>query len=1216
MRNHARHAFLLLAAVLIAIWAIYPPAAKLRLGKDLAGGTTLTYQVDIRPTDPPDTLSRVIDLLKKRVDPTGLLEISIEAQGNDRVSITMPLPTEKVRELKKKFEASLAALGQANLSPEQFDRILALPEAERRKELEDFAGGDAGRIALLAEAARLYDEAQGSRRAYNEQVPSLERTVEDFNQQITAAQARGEPPEAIAAITKARDAAREAIDLAAFGVAQAERAYELKRDEALSTTISITELRQALSLSDTGRRYKDAAGAWQSLASPRERALNRLKERYPAAGPRIDALVAEYDFYQSQRSTLDDPDDLQRLLRGAGVLSFRISVNPGEAADEATLRSELQAKGPRAVRSPEYRWYRINKEDAWFENRQEQEAMFENPSAFFNSRGYVVEEFDSQYWMLCHDTRGKRLTQAEGAWSLRSARRSVDDIGRPCIAFEMDALGGEKMAQLTEANKGLKMAVILDDEVYTAPVIQSKIGNRGQITGSFGEEEIRYVVRVLSAGSLAAKLTPEPISVSTIAPDLGVDNLKAGLLAGVISFVAISAFMVFYYFLCGGISVVALLMNALIVLAAMALQRAAFSLPAIAGVILTFGMAIDANVLIYERIREELSHGEDLKNAVRLGFARALAAIVDGHMTVLIVCVVLGIVGTQEIKGFAITMSVGAVATLFTQLYATRFIFSLLIDRVGLRSMSMLPLKVPAIQGIFHLHIDWMKYRYVFLSISLLLTALAAGTIISRGSDLLDTEFKGGTKITIMLKQLLGGQAGERMEMTRAEVNQRVIELAEEAGKSTDPEFRSLQTLRDSKIRVVNPGPQGVRSSTFELKTDIQNANLLKTALSSKFADVMDVLQPVAFEGNKLDLREAPAYPIISDQLAEIPGVDQAMKIADFVGGVAIVVDNLQPAPTMAGLEQRVRDIRAKPEYIDAAARGFRWVRLAGTDQAVEKAVLLIRDDNLNYLSDQGSWTASLRNPSWRLLSDALSQTTTTLSVESFSATVAATFRARALVAVLLSSLAIVIYIWVRFASIRYSLAAIATSLHDCLVAVGLIALAEVIYVNFEGVAQALYILPFKVDLNVIASVLTILGYSLNDTIIVMDRIREKRGKLPHASREIINRAINDTISRTLITGGTTMLAAFTLYIFGGEAVRAFAFAFIVGISVGTYSSIAVAAPIVWVRSADPHGDKGRSGGLSAGAGTGAVGGIASLPPGPASPGVNGSSPARSQTST
>ncbi len=180
----------------------------------------------------------------------------------------------------------------------------------------------------------------------------------------------------------------------------------------------------------------------------------------------------------------------------------------------------------------------------------------------------------------------------------------------------------------------------------------------------------------------------------------------------------------------------------------------------------------------------------------------------------------------------------------------------------------------------------------------------------------------------------------------------------------------------------------------------------------------------------------------------------------------------------------------------------------------------------------------------------------------------AGTFRAKAVVSVVLSLMLILIYVWVRFGSVRYSLAAITCVVHDCLICIGLIAMAEIIYTMpaAQGIVALLDIRPFKIDLNMIAALLTIIGYSLNDTIIVMDRIREVRGRMPYATDKVINQSINMTISRTVITSGTTLLAILILYIFGGEGVRGFAYAMLIGVAVGTYSSIAVAAPLVWQR--------------------------------------------------
>jgi len=184
--------------------------------------------------------------------------------------------------------------------------------------------------------------------------------------------------------------------------------------------------------------------------------------------------------------------------------------------------------------------------------------------------------------------------------------------------------------------------------------------------------------------------------------------------------------------------------------------------------------------------------------------------------------------------------------------------------------------------------------------------------------------------------------------------------------------------------------------------------------------------------------------------------------------------------------------------------------------------------------------------------------------VESFSAEIAATFRAQAIIAVLLSTLLVVIYVWVRFGSFRYSFAAILATLHDCLVAVGVIGFAEIFYDFAPATATAVGIMPFKLDLNIMAAVLTVLGFSLNDTIVIMDRIRETKGKMPHANRAIINDALNKTFGRTIITAGTTLFATLVLYLYGGEAIRGFAYSLTAGILVGIYSSIAIAAPLVW----------------------------------------------------
>jgi SecD/SecF fusion protein len=1164
MRHLIRNTFLCVALLILAVWAILPVGEKLRLGKDLAGGTSMVYQVNIRPGDPPDTMNRMVELLKNRIDPSGVMEISIVPQGQNRLEITMPLPSARVKQFRAEFEAQLAKLASGSLTADEFSRAMELSPEERTAKITDFASGDSARLEKLNQAAAAYDAARSARAAFNASRPTLDRAIDAAGKALAEARERKDPEDAIATIEATLNQAQDELFAAAAAPAQAERQFELARDGAIATAVSVNEVRRALDLPARDRTIGDPQSPdRQVIPSPRSRALTRLNERHPGASAQLETVVAAFDTYQKNRQTLDDPSDLVRLLRGAGVLTFRITVNPGELSDEARLREELRAKGPRGARAADTRWYRINKIDSWFDSNDQLKALLENPAAFFNNRGYVVEEFDGQYYMLAWDVKGKRLTQAEGSWRLESSRPTADEIGRPAIAFQMDALGGTKMGDLTGNNTGRQMAVILDDEVFTAPRINSRITRQGQIAGDFSQEEINYIVRVLSAGSLAAKLSPEPIGTNTVGPDLGADNLRRGLITGAAAFIMVSIFMVIYYFNCGVIAVVALLCNALLLVAAMALNRAAFTLPGIAGVVLTFGMAVDANVLIYERMREELRNGADAKTAVRLGYAKAMSAIVDGNITNLITCVVLGLVGTQEIRGFAITMSIGTLTTFFAQLFITRIIFAWLVDKGGVRSFSMLPLAVPAVQRALTFNIDWMRYRFFFIGISVVLTFAAIAVLAYRGSDALDNQFRGGTKITIQLKD---GPDGNPLTMTRAEVEQRVEAIADNAKTATDPQQQLLTRLKPPQISVINPRADGVTSSQFEIKTVLTNDQLVQSALSQAFQDKMETQPALRFKGQELtEISLLPVVPIVSANLGESinrPGL--RLNVPDFVGGAAIVLENIEPPPSLRQLEDRLSRIRQQPDYAETIGRPHRFVVLAGSDDAVTAAVLLVHDEAYSYLVDPERWAAVIKQPEWRMTVDMLTRASSLASVESFSPSIAATFVAQALIAVVLSTLGIIIYIWVRFTSFRYAAAATATSVHDSIVATGAIAAAALVYQAFPGLSASLGIMPFKIDLNVIASVLTILGYSNNDTIIVMDRIREKKGKLPFATRSIINKSINETISRTVITGGTVLGSALVLYIFGGEAVRSFAFAFVVGVIIGTYSSIAVAAPIVW----------------------------------------------------
>lgn len=1162
MSTLVRNAIILLLIVVACIWAIYPPDTKLRRGKDIAGGISLIYGVDIKPGDPDDTLGKVATNIKERLDPAGVLEISVVPMGSDRLEITMPLPSDKVNKLKKAFDEELAKVSSISLSRDELERIASLPEPQRTDAIKSAAGGDAGRLDKITRAALDFETKTRARAEYE----PAERNVSFVRDQIRTAGGESSDSPIVAGLKQSLKDAQEKRDLLRTAAAGAEAAYDHSSKEATSSGLNSAELRRALTLSDKPFRLLGKDGKAATLDSPRKRAVDEIVAQFPGKKAEIDRAIEKWKSFEAKRSGLDDPQDVIRILKGAGVLNFRIAVNPGELSNESDLREQLKAGGPRNVKFDDARFFKVNKIEQWVEKVEELEDLKKSASSYFANRRLVAEEYKGSYYVLCWDKRGLRLTENDGQWMLAKAFADADQLGRPAIAFEMDVLGADKLGKLTEPNKGRNMAVLLDDEVYTAPTLQSGISNRGQITGSFQQAEIDYIVRVLSAGSLKAKLSPEPISSSVLGPSLGQENLNKGLAAGVIAFVVVGGFMVLYYFSCGLISVVALSLNALMIVAAMALNQAAFTLPGIAGIILTFGMAVDANVLIYERMREEMNLGHDLRTAIRLGYGRALSAIVDGHVTSLIAAVVLGFTGTQEIKGFALTLGIGIVTSLFSQLFATRFLFTFLVEKLHWRRITMLSM---AMNWKLQPHIDWLGIRFFSYAFSFIIAGMGLFFLVQQGSNLLGTEFRGGTAVTLVFKS----EHDKPLTMDRDAVKSKVAEIASKA-----PDGSPLKVFNEAEIIAVNPEPDGRSSNKFTIKTLVTDPKLVQTELVAQFRELLSERQALTFDGSTMTADRAEVFPISSPDIGADIGMPGKGGLApDFDGGVAILLKNIQPAVSLAELNDRLASTREKTEFADIGARPHELRVIDGADSAVKTAVILVRDPEVSF-QDRKRWETELRDREWGVVSAALTQAQTLAEVQSFSPAVASSFRAQAITAVILSTLLIVIYVWVRFNSFRYSLAAIVCTLHDCLVAIGFVALATIVYDWNPGLAGKLGILPFKIDLNVVAAVLTILGYSLNDTIIVMDRIRENRGKLPYASRRVINDAINQTISRTIITAGTTFLATMVLYIVGGEGVRVFAYTMLIGILVGTYSSIAVAAPLLWVKKMDPHGNEPSAG--------------------------------------
>lgn len=1163
MRHLNRNVLIILVVLGLCMLSLWPPKENLRLGKDLAGGWSGIWRVELEPGDSPDVVDQVIEVLSKRVNPNGLFEISFVRQGRDRIEISMPLPTAEVQSLRTALEAAVERVGAYDLDAGAVERALRAPAGEREAALRAMMNTPE-RTALLEPVVTALEASRAARAAFE------------------AARASGADQATLDQLVDAAGAAEEQLDAA--------------KRRALTTSVSPGEVRSILRrpTEQASIIVDEATKLREKLPSAFDKGIQSLRDRIGAmpagadasgkqltGNDAIDAMLAAHQAYLAKARGFDDPADLERMLQGSGVLEFRIAVKPGDRPDEAALRDALHQRGPTGLQAQGVRWYPINKPEDWFKTKDQYDFLAQNPQAFFAQQRLVGDVYGGEYYVLLYDEPGRRLTPAEGNWRLTGVTQGADQLGRPSINFTMDAAGGARLGEMTEPNVGEPMAVMLDGRVYTAPNINSRLSRAVQIEGSFSQREISYLQQTLQAGSLSAKLSEKPLSATRLAPDLGLDNLQKGVRAGVISLILVSAFMVFYYYLAGLVAAIALLCNAIIILGVMSLNNAAFTLPGIAGIVLTFGMAVDSNVLIYERLREELLAGNDLKSAIRVSYQKVLSTIVDSNLTTLIACVVLAYTATQEIKGFAITLGIGVVATMFSALLITRVIFAILVDKIGIKHMSQLPMTFRFIDRLFTPKIDWIALRPVLWGFSALFIGTGIYFIATQRGEMLDTEFRGGVAADIKLSTPEQGESvtfqGKPFTGTleRADVQAVLVQIADEAkarlaADATDQQAAELAKLGSASVVVVGDNV-GTTSNWFRIKTVITDQELVLAALMDKFADVVGTNPPLEFAGSDAEsLVDAPVHVIEEPVLGENDWFARAEvrdDVSEFIGGAAIVLQNIEPPVSVDDLRNRLDFVRSQGDYVSTTApRDLRVIVVDGANEAVQTAVILIRDPVVNALFDADTWRTTLATQEWTIAREALAQATTEASVQSFSAEVAATFRAKAIVATAISLLLVGIYIWVRFGSLRYSMACLASTIHDVIAVIGLIAMAEVLNKLSPEFFSNIGIQAYQIDLGMVAAIMTIIGYSLNDSIIILDRIRENRGRLPYATRKVVNDSINQTISRTVITSGTTLVAVLVMLVVGGEGIASFNYALFCGIVVGTFSSIAIAAPIVYTR--------------------------------------------------
>jgi len=558
---------------------------------------------------------------------------------------------------------------------------------------------------------------------------------------------------------------------------------------------------------------------------------------------------------------------------------------------------------------------------------------------------------------------------------IKSAMVVRGNLGEPQIDFSLTDDGAKKFGETTRDNVGHRLAIVLDGELYSAPNIQSPIetGN-GQITGSYTIEQAMELANVLQ-NPLKAPL--KIVYSSDVGATLGKDSITSGIKASFYGVLFVSGFMLVYYLFAGLAANVALITNIIILLGVMCSVGTTFTLPGIAGAVLTVGMAVDANVLIYERIREELAKGKSLRGAIDAGYARAFGTIFDSHVTTLISSIILIFMGTGEIKGFGVTLTIGVAASLFTALVVTRLIFNFLLDRNLIKSLPMMHIIRSA-------KMDFMSVAKPLFIVTWLFVIGSIGFGITRGEKLFGVDFLGGDSTTF----------------------------------------------------------------SFAQKYDEKDIRAVLTPIGEKDAQI---------QYQKGDTTET--------------------------------------------------------------------LRITTSSGSSEKVEALLKD----------------KLPAGKFNAIGRQQVGATLGKE---------IQQSAIIASLLAMFGILLYVAFRY-EFSFAVAAVIAVLHDVLFAIGTYC-----------VANALSGRQFNA--TVVAAVLTIIGFSINDKIVIFDRIREQlklgvRGSF----RDIINMSLNQTLSRTIITSGTVFIATLSLFIWGGGVINDFAFTFLVGIIVGTYSSIYIASVIV-----------------------------------------------------
>jgi len=1108
-------------------------------------------------SDAGNLAERMISVLKDRVDPQGLRSLEWRPLGRSRIEIRMPAGKEETLADKNAYIRALEALEAGNIQRNEIRRLFQAPTQERNAEIKELAGGRPSVEKLLGELIVANEGVQKARM------------------------------DASAAKEDVRDKAKETLDNAIIE-------YEKKFEEIEETNVNPQELQSILG-NYLSPNEEEAVGNKAETKAMRERFatdLQALGQKHPDRLQEIEGVVAAYKKWANSRQRLEDPADLKRLIAKAGVLEFRIAPYAPGTTEKASISTAerdryvemLTKEGPDALR-------RRSERMLWF-------PILESRDKYGNQ---VVADYAGKSYVLLYNTPGNMmLSEGSGGWRLDDAYPTVDQSQKPAVGFRFDSIGAKRFGALTNAHKGNILAVLLDDEVYSAPVIRSVISSNGIIEGNFKMSEVQDLVRTLDAGSLPGRLNPEPVSESTFGPGIGAENLRMAIHSGYWSCVVVVAFMLAIYLFGGLLADASLMLNILLIMGAMSVLNAVFTLPGIAGLILSVGMAVDANVLIFERLREEQMKIQSIRMAVKNAYERAFSAIFDSNVTTLLTCVILGWVGTEEVRGFAITLGLGVVFNIFTAVTVTRWFFQLLLQTRLLNK----PLKM--VRLITVPHVNWMGLRYYFWIFSLITAVLGIASLVWQGNRIWGIEFSAGTQAVIKLKDdaLLAGRLptdGQIRQMLRDQApasgfdklrDTAIVETVIDRNKA-DNFLRSYDTDHNGSIIAqewqADPGRNrgffklmdankdetldrgelsALPATTYQISTTETRVPVIRQRVAKALGDALQQQVKHTYErvtnAGKVELLNiaisADGLTRIEPKLWRDANPAYRDDLADYEGGVLFVLNNITPPISRVELLQRIRQMRFQPDFPGQQFHRTEVLGLARTGPEVYSSfAVLVAPSEPEVVAGANAWE-NFADTQAKLVDAALAREEAMVATN-FDPAIAGETAQLAVVAVVLSWLAIIAYLWIRFGSFRWGLAAVACIVHDCLIVVGLVAASGWLSQHFIG--RILGIESFKVDLAMVAAILTLIGYSVNDTIVVFDRIRENRGKLAAISWTVINDSINQTLSRTLLTGTTTLMVVLIMYIWAGSGIKGFNFALLAGIMFGTYSSVAVAAPLL-----------------------------------------------------